>query len=1213
MNFDLAKTPLYKGVNRLEASAGTGKTFALAGLFLRLLLEEAVSARDILVVTFTEAATAELRERIRARLSEASAVLGGQETTDPLLLSLLGKLQTRKSAAARSLRNALEMFDLVSIYTIHGFCQRTLQDSAFESGILFDTELITDQEELIRQVAADYCRKELLRPDELIASAGVQAKLDPDSLARLLKQYLTYPELELVVADQPRKPEAIEQDLRAAFSECVEAWKVVKQGREGLVNYFVAGKKWATGQHAKRDVVDVYAGYLESCQNATSVSAEYWDAVQFFSASAVLEDKGSNKEMPNGRPGLFDPCERLVGLIAEYRTAHRLNFLQGAGKLLSERKQEAKQQSYDDLITRLAGALESPSGSALAKSVRRRYRAALIDESQDTDPLQWRIFRRVFAESQDHWLYLIGDPKQAIYGFRGADVNTYLEAAATAKQEYSLGTNWRSESALVHAVNALFSSAGKTTAFVEDRITFGPVEPGPKADREPIMFPPEGQRPPPLQVWCWEPANGNVSSKRAQRELPGVTAGEIARLLNQKTMLGDRRSIQPRDVAILVESHKQARWMQSALHDLRIPSVGQAMESVFESDEARELQWILAAILAPGREAAVKSALTTDALGLNGSGLQALVADESRWQHRLQGFAQYRQIWEQDGFFAMFMQLLRREQVIESLLRFPDAERRITNLLHVAELLEAACKSEHLGPSRLVQWLEERRNAEESASEEFQLRLESDEDAVQIVTIHRAKGLEYPVVFCPFISKDAKLRQIKVNGQKVADLVLYHDPLTARLSWDISGEPDDGSIRLAQKEQLAEKVRLLYVALTRARNRCYVVSARYSRNKSTALAWLLHRPGGMPDDPVAGLNEEELAPGAWKTRWQEIAALSLELSGGKPGIAVDDLPATPGQKWSSQPAPAEDLKARSCSRKIEPSWFLSSFSQVAEQISSRAATEAESGLPDHDELAGWQASAAAREGMQGVATGIFALPASSRTGDCLHKILERLDFADASQEGTEGLVRQQMEACNLWEPSHAMAVVAMLHRLRQVPMDSTKPEFTLARISAGQRLTELEFHFPAARFDGRKLLALVRSAGNSKGSEPDVPARHLQAFLKGFIDLVFQFEGRYHIVDWKSNLLGITTEEYTQETMRAEVLANYYDLQYHIYTLALDKFLRQRLPEYNYDRHFGGVHYVFLRGLDPARPQLGIFHDRPSKSSVESLSSFFGNIAEDQQ
>jgi exodeoxyribonuclease V beta subunit len=298
MTFDLVNTPLNKGVTRLEASAGTGKTFALAGLFLRLVLEEKIPARDILVVTFTEAATAELRERIRQRLSEALAVLEGNSTEDPLLAALVQRVQGRLDAAARSLRNALEIFDLISIHTIHGFCQRTLQDSAFESGILFDVELVADQDALIHETAADYCRNELHRCDEVLASAAVHAKLNPETLSRLLKQYLTYPELRLLPEVPPRPLKEVAQELRDSFGVCARSWKELAGNRTILVNYFIPAKKWANGDYANRDVLEEHMDQLDQCFNVATLSSRLWPTVEFFSTKQIIKNTGKNKQRP---------------------------------------------------------------------------------------------------------------------------------------------------------------------------------------------------------------------------------------------------------------------------------------------------------------------------------------------------------------------------------------------------------------------------------------------------------------------------------------------------------------------------------------------------------------------------------------------------------------------------------------------------------------------------------------------------------------------------------------------------------------------------------------------------------------------------------------------------------------------------------------------------------------------------------------------------
>ena len=1197
MTFDLIHTPLDLGVTRLEASAGTGKTFALAGIFLRLIVEKKIPASDILVVTFTEVATAELRDRIRRRLAEALLALEGKATADALLIELVARTQPRRDTAINSLRNALEIFDLISISTIHGFCQRTLSDNAFESGGLFNVELVADQAGLIREIAADYFRRQNYSGDAFRASIALHQNLTPDVFAVLLKRFLTYPELKLLPIAPARPPAKVILDLENTFAKCAVGWTSLAKDRAQLLNFFIREKKWATKEHAKEHLIAEAMAKLDAGLVAGKMSTAVWDAIKFFSISAIRINIGKKKEMPKPHPPLFDYCETLISLAAEFALAQRLDFLRTARELFSKRKQEAKQQSYDDLISHLATALDGASGNALANSVRKKFRVALIDESQDTDPLQWKIFAAIFAKSQEHRLYLIGDPKQAIYGFRGADVNTYLSAAETANAKYSLDTNWRSETALVNAINTVFISAGKNISFVEERISFEPVKAAEKADAQPIIFPPDGIRPPPFQVWNGSAGNGSLSAKSAQKVLPAAVAAEISKLLRENVCIQNQR-LNPRDIAVLVESHRQAGWIQRALHELQIPSVERAMDSVFESDEARELQWILAAILHPAREAGVKCALTTDALGLNGNDLEKLAANEISWQSRLQEFAEYRGNWERDGFYSMFSQLLRAERIVENLLRFPDAERRITNLLHLAELLESTSRAKHLGAARLVQWLEKRRASDE-ATDEFQLRLESDEDAVQIITIHRAKGLEYPIVFCPFVARDAELGQIKAGRRKIMDIVLFHDSATKDLTWDLNSPPLPAHEQQATKEQLAEKVRLLYVALTRAQHRCYLVSAPSTRKKSTALAWLLNGRKENLADPVEFLNALDADPVDWKTRWLSLAEKSPA------SITVDDLPLEAGVPWQPEKFVTEKLISKSCDREIKPSWFLSSFTHLSQQVLSPHEMAAVTDLPDYD-VAVVEPKPELSE--EQIATGIFVLPAGARTGDCLHKILEQFDFSNDNKASATILAKKQLETFGLGEVRHVAAVSEMLDRLRNSPLDFENPKFTLARVGQTQRLSEMEFHFPTGQLDEKKLLKLIRDRKHSPATKQITP--RVEGFLKGFIDLIFEFDGRFYIVDWKSNSLGNRVEDYGAAAMQNEVTERGYDLQYYIYTVALDKYLRRRLANYDYEKHFGGIRYIFLRGLAVEKPELGIFCDRPAAGKIAALSALLGEFAE---
>jgi exodeoxyribonuclease V beta subunit len=430
-------------------------------------------------------------------------------------------------------------------------------------------------------------------------------------------------------------------------------------------------------------------------------------------------------------------------------------------------------------------------------------------------------------------------------------------------------------------------------------------------------------------------------------------------------------------------------------------------------------------------------------------------------------------------------------------------------------------------------------------------------------------------------------------------VVLFHDSATNELTWDLNPEPAPAHEQQATKELLAEKVRLLYVALTRACHRCYLVSAPYPRSQSTALAWLLNGRSEQLSDPVAFLEAQPANPADWKNRWLAIAENSPA------AIAVADVPLEPGEPWKPEKTATAELAPKSCAREIKPSWFLSSFTQLSQQAFAphEAATP---DLPDYD-ATGVEPKLADAE--ESAATGIFALPAGARTGDCLHQILERFDFANADPNATAALVKQQLQAFGLDDEQHIVAVSEMLERLRQTPLDSENPNFTLAHVSRAQRLSEMEFHFPTGALDAEPLVKLIRDKKSSPAKSATAPAR-IEGFLKGFIDLIFEFDGRFYIVDWKSNSLGHRVEDYSPPAMQREITERGYDLQYHLYTVALDKYLRARLAGYDYEKHFGGVRYIFLRGVTPAQPELGIFHDRPAAEKIARLAARLGGFAE---
>jgi exodeoxyribonuclease V beta subunit len=1212
-SFELAGTALLPGVTLIEASAGTGKTFTIAGLFLRLLIEQKLSVSEILVVTYTEAATEELRGRIRQTLADAVAAFTAGASERALLQSLVEQRRAESADVLARLEQALSNFDEAPIFTIHGFCQRQLRDRAFESGALFDTELLTDPSALLQEVADDYWRRNFYEAQPLPVLFALKNRLGPDRLLPELELHSRHPELRLDSPVAGRTLTELSAELCEAFAEAKASWQA--HGPE-LRDLFARVTDWAIGDHARPEVVADKLADLERCFSEAA-TPESFECLEFFTSSAIQRETSKSKTSP--RHAFFDLCEKLLRRERGFVIGVRLDFPAYARKELPRRKQRLKVQTFDDLLTRLHAALIAPGGERLAAAVRARYKAALIDEFQDTDPVQYQIFRRLFApgvrpcpgaETRERQaaadkfeahraghvpapgdghtppeplLFLIGDPKQAIYGFRGADFFTYLDAARRADRHFTLEANWRAESGLVRAVNTLFQRA--TAPFVFDEIPFHPVVARGEADSQPLLE--NGERPPPLRVW-FHPRGGDgktIAGEQAEEVVPRVVASEITRLLNGGARLGNR-PLGPQDIAVLVLKHRQAALLQEALRALNIPSVLHTEASLFASPEARELHRVLAAIAEPGNERLLRAALATSLLGVDGAELDALARDEARWQDRLERFHRYADWWTDRGFTPMMRAWLHEEQLRQRLLAFPDGERRLTNVLHLAEALHQAALERRLGPAGLQQWLADHIASEDKAAEEHQLRLERDDFAVRLVTIHKSKGLEYPVVFCPFAWKSSDL---KWRGE---DQVFCHerpdggDSLFIR---DLGSEQYDRRRELAFREKLAENVRLLYVALTRARNRCYVVWGNFRNAGTSALARLLHPSPAM----AGGLLEQMeahfklLDDAAMRRDLQELASASAT-DGASPAILVQDLPTATDQPYrppvEATPAP----QARVFTGAIERDWGVTSFSALAAHRREEQ--------PDYD---GFEVPAppAAAPG-----EGIFAFPRGTKAGTCLHKIFETLDFTTADGPALDRVVREQLQAHGFDGDQFAPALGECVRRTLRVPLDPARPQFTLSSIPPDVRLHELEFNVPLKRTTPATLRSLLGPAAKESGAAFDrLTFDPVSGYLQGFIDLAFQFEGKFHLVDWKSNWLGNQVEDYHGDALRREMNERLYPLQYLLYTLALHQYLALRLPGYKYDRHFGGVFYLFVRGLDPARPEFGVFRDRPPAGLIERL------------
>jgi exodeoxyribonuclease V beta subunit len=1188
--FDAVGTPL-EGANLIEASAGTGKTHTITGLFLRLLLEKNLAVHQILVVTFTEAATEELKERIRNKIHEAIDAFSKGESEDSLLAELVKK-QAPSEGALRLLREALRAFDEAPIFTIHGFCRRMLHENAFESGSLFDTELVTDPSVMIQESVDDFWRRHLYTASSLFANFALTKRFTPAELAKLLKRKVNQPFLRIIPDAEGPDTGPQEKKFREAFARALKAWQ---SSKEEVIRLLTS---WGGLNRSKyrASKIDPWGKEMELFFTFGESAAGLFPAFSKFCRSEVAESM--NKGFSPPKHPFFDRCEDLYQASRELEEVFARRLLGLKVKLFREVDEELGRikieknvQTFEDLLLKLQAALEGRGGRDLATAIRRKYRAALIDEFQDTDPVQYSIFRSIFGGGGSI-LFLVGDPKQSIYGFRGADIFAYMEAVDKVDERYTLTENWRSDPELIQSVNALFGNV--KPAFVYEKIPFEPAKAARGEVTKPLEI--EGKKEP-FTLWFvdaekWAGQNGVIDKKVAKAYLPGLVAEEITRLLNlgkkRKALIGGN-PLKANDIAVLVRQNDEALLVQDALSERNVPSVLHSTQSVFKTHEAREMERFLAAAVEPNAESLIKAALSTDMIGMAGEELEQLTLDISGRERWLVKFRDYRDLWQDRGFFRMFRSFLRDEKVLNRLIAFENGERRNTNLLHLMEVLHQASVQRKLNMTGLLKWLLEQRDREDPGSEEHQLRLESDENAVRLVTIHKSKGLEYPVVFCPF-SWDG------VREKRPPKPVLFHNPQNRmELIFDLGSDERESHQAIADKEDLAENLRLLYVALTRAKCRVYLVWGRFKGAETSAPAYLLHAPQREGSDSLV----EALAEN-FKKQVSDKDLLSTALSVMKKAAArvqvIKDLEANES-RFSPLPEEVKIQRPKGFAGTIDRQWRISSFSAlVSDKVHGEEGTDydAATSVGPEDPLRMIEEPA-----------GIFAFPKGAKAGTFLHDVFEHLDFCSAVGPSREDLVKEKLAQYG-YDLSWLEIVCGMLDKVLRVPLDPGRQDFCLSRVRMEERLNELGFYFPLKALPPETLRRIL-AGGDLRQEVPERIERlnfsPLRGFMKGFVDMVFRFEDRYYLVDWKSNFLGASVEDYALENLTRAMEENLYTLQYTFYTLALNQYLRVRVQGYDYDRHFGGVYYVFLRGVDPGRgPGFGVYRDKPRRELIEALS-----------
>jgi exodeoxyribonuclease V beta subunit len=1192
------------GIQLIEASAGTGKTYTITQLYIRLLVEEKLDIENILVVTFTEAATAELRDRIRMKLREARTAFEKKEG-DEFYTALFERVDAKKARERIDL--ALESFDLAAIHTIHGFCGRILTENAFESGAPFDSEIASDIDPLIEEVVNDFWVARVYDEERSIVQYLREEKISPRTLISLAKKIRSRSEADILPGrtESPEMPTP--ETGEKAYREGRKLWREAGEKIKELLLEDDTGlnrnKYRKTSLEKWFEELD---GFFEDKAQSSINLPEHF----FKFTPAGLDDGLKAKSSPPSHP-FFEACERLEKenkILCKALEARALELkLDLADEIRTELPRRMKERclmGFDDILRNLDSALRGSRGEGLAKTICSLYKAALIDEFQDTDPVQYRIFKTIH-DSGHLPVFFIGDPKQAIYSFRGADIFAYLDAVEDAGDNiYTMKTNWRSDPSLVAAVNSLFATGDNP--FHLEEISYQEISAAENRKDELTI---ESQKASGLDIISFShetetnSGDAKISSTNADYRIARQLRSGISSLLEKDALL-DGRKVEAGDIAVLVRTAWQARNAQQALRDANIPSVVSGGGNIFHTPEIHELHLWLGAITDPSNDGELRAALSTSLLDLNAARIDSLENDEHAWEQWIERFLDWNEHWSSSGFISLFRRLMEWKEtedckaVHTRILSRPDGERRMTNLLHAAELIHAEATGRKLGPAQLMGWIESRMASAGSYNDAEELRLESDADAVQIVTIHSSKGLQYPIVFCPYTSYGPSLHQAD------RDFLVYHDKNEGnQLKLNISPQEEDPGLDMVWKELYAEDLRLLYVALTRARNRCTIFWGAFPRYHDSALAWLL----GLESRTDSALR-------AAAVKLCEKSPESIRLLEEDTGYAPRRLP---------REGAGESLSCRVAERRLSRSWRTSSYSGLTSK--NHYVHPHQPAGQDHDD--GDSDDAAPDEHEAALAKPILlkGFGGGAVAGSCIHSIYEHLDFSDSDPAHLEELTGKYLDSYGLDSSSWLAAVCETIRETLKTPLDPAVSGLALEKIAKGQRLDEMQFLFPVSQdIEGRGLggaldparLAEIFSSVNSEMVPPVYPDmlaaldfQHLRGFLTGFIDLTFVHNGKWYIVDYKSNHLGARMGDYQEENISATMMSHHYILQYHIYTVALHRYLRSRLPDYDYEEHFGGVYYLFIKGMkENLGPGNGIFRDRPPRALTESLSSIFEGV-----
>ena len=1186
-------------ISLIEASAGTGKTYTIGSLYLRLLLKAGennfsrpLNVEEILVVTFTEMATEELKKKIRERITDAIDKLTAFAETkdksafknDEFLTALCQDLNIFE--AIHRLKLADQNMDLAAIYTIHGFCRRMLMQYAFHSGIHFNLELIKDQSDLLVRFANEFWREHFYPLPFEMADFIANELGSPDYVLSLLESNLGK-NLIVDLENQQALSISITEFLHQYLGEYFKDIKALKRfwlESAGKISELITeelNKDYAKGEPkslSRRSYnTSRLAKWIDQVNAWANDPRDYVlnETLMSYFTQSALGEKGEEGASPFIAPIFAELEERASALMSQdlLRRVILYHYRQGLQQKLLDYKLNHQEKSFDDLLRLFCEALQGPQGNELAEMIRFQYPFAMIDEFQDTDSQQYAIFSKIYRDNPEKntGFIMIGDPKQAIYRFRGADIFTYLKASNEAQSRFELTKNYRSEKHLVDGVNALFDFP--QSPFIYQNINFTAVD----SRDDHLRFYLNGKAEPAYRFYLTE------SDKVNKTEMAKICAISIQHWLksaaeNQAVFQNEDtcKTLQAANIAVLVRDKNEAALVKNELQKLGIASVYLSdQSSVFDSHVAVELLRILKACLNVA-ERPILNAIATALFGLNAADIHQIQQNEADWQRWADSFAQYQQTWQRQGILAMLHQILLEQGISERLLSQATGERDLTDFLHLAEILQQAATL-HESEAALLSWFEKQIQGE--GRQEAQIRLESERQLVKIVSIHKSKGLEYDLVWLPFLAVPSKI-------PTAGDMNVYYSKERDETLWDM----ENRNLNALYEETFAEELRLLYVALTRAKYQmAFALPAQFDK-KWNALHYVLSQGEIGKEINLSDSKNTETLLQTFKEKMQD----NMEI------CTKPNLEAFPALSINTK---NDDLKAAEFTGNIEQDWRITSFTSI-EQGHRRQNYFTESAgkkhavfddVKDYDSQNTIEISTALLSENE---SNILDLPRGKQVGTALHRHFENCYFSDLANTEEIDKLRQSLQL----DETFTEPLQNWLQQISHTPL-SKEIGITLADLANKDCIKEMPFYLAIREYFDVEAFNHALKAHHHLPSEP-LQFEQIQGMVRGSIDLVFRHNGKYYLVDYKSNFLGLTLADYNQEVLKKEMLHSHYDWQYLIYTLALHRYLQSVVPHYDYARDFGGVFYLFLRGMN-GEPQSGVFYDRPSVELITELDGVF--------